>query len=132
MGPKRRLFIAATGRAPIVKDAADARRRALIRLDERGVIVRFNLERRAPPVADVDDTRVLARPLHQQLTFGGQPAKVYLGRLVRAMLRPHHRKDPQLGEVRFAPHQLFDPLVLLGRDVVLIQNFGCDHIPRRE
>src|SRR5262245_31668050 len=48
------------------------------------------------------------------------------------MLRPHHRKDSQFGEVRFAPHQLFDPFILIGRDVVLIQDFRCDHILSRE
>ena len=45
----------------VAQDAADAGGRALERLDEAGVIVRFDLERDGPAVADVDDAGVLAR-----------------------------------------------------------------------
>src|SRR5262249_24989684 len=75
--------------------------------------------------------RVFAWPLYQADPLGGQPSQVDFRRFVRAMLRPHHRKDSQFGEVWFAPHQLFDPLILIGRDVVLIQDFRCDHILSR-
>src|SRR5436190_1347340 len=48
----------------VAQNAAHARRRALVRLDERRMVVRLHLERRHPAVADVDDAGVLARPLH--------------------------------------------------------------------
>ena len=51
-------------RENVAQDSADAGRRALIRLDERRVIVRFHLERGDVAVADVDHARVLAGTLH--------------------------------------------------------------------
>ena len=50
-------------REDVADDAADAGGRALIRLDERGMIVRFDLEDGCQPVADVDGARVFARAL---------------------------------------------------------------------
>ena len=51
-------------REDVADDAADAGRGALIRLDERRVIVRLDLEDRAQAVADVDGAGVFAGPLH--------------------------------------------------------------------
>ena len=48
----------------VAQDAADAGGRALKRLDEAGMVVRFDLERDHPAAADIDDAGVLARPLH--------------------------------------------------------------------
>ncbi len=50
-------------REDVAQDAADARRRALERLDERRMVVALDLEDRGEPVADVDRAGVLARPL---------------------------------------------------------------------
>ena len=50
-------------REDVAQDAADAGRRALVRLDERRMIVRLHLEGDGEAVADVHDARVLARPL---------------------------------------------------------------------
>ena len=50
-------------REDVADDAADAGRRALVRLDERRMVVRFDLEDRRQPVADVDGAGVLAGPL---------------------------------------------------------------------
>ena len=47
----------------VAQDAADAGRRALVRLDERRVVVALDLEDRGEPVADVDRAGVLARAL---------------------------------------------------------------------
>ena len=41
----------------VAQDAADARRRPLVRLDEARVVVRLHLEDGREPVADVDDAR---------------------------------------------------------------------------
>src|SRR5579871_1216759 len=48
----------------VAQDAADAGRSALERLQERRMVVRFNLERARPSIANIDDAGVLARPLH--------------------------------------------------------------------
>ena len=50
-------------REDVADDAADAGGRALIRLDERRMVVRFDLEDRGEPVADVDGAGVLTGPL---------------------------------------------------------------------
>ena len=50
-------------REDVADDAADAGRRALIRLDERRVVVRLDLEGGGEAVADVDGAGVLARAL---------------------------------------------------------------------
>ena len=46
------------------QDAAHSGRGALERFDERGVIVRLDLEGASPSVADVDDAGVFTRALH--------------------------------------------------------------------
>ncbi len=51
----------------IAQDAAHAGGRALERLDEARMVVRFDFERDRVAVADVDDAGVLARPLQHQL-----------------------------------------------------------------
>src|SRR5262249_21590904 len=51
----------------VAQNSADARGRALKRLDEARVIVRFDLERDHVPAADIDDAGILARSLHYEL-----------------------------------------------------------------
>ena len=50
-------------REDVAQNAADTRRRALERLDERRMIVALDLEDDRPAVADIDRARVLARAL---------------------------------------------------------------------
>src|SRR6185503_17766310 len=45
----------------IAQDAADTRRRPLKRLDERRVIMRFDLERGTPAIPDIDNAGILSR-----------------------------------------------------------------------
>src|SRR5581483_6648624 len=40
---------------------------------------------------------------------------------VAAVLRPHHREDPELGEVRLAPEKADDPFVLVGLEAVAFE-----------
>jgi hypothetical protein len=106
-------------REHVAQDPADARRGALARLDERRVVVALDLEHDCEPVADRDDTRVLAGPLEHLRSRGGQPLQVLLRRLVRAVLRPHHREDPELGVARRAAEDLLDLCVLrVGQPVI--------------
>ena len=51
----------------VADDAADAGRRALVRLDVGRMVVRLDLERDRPAVADVDDTGVLAHADEQRV-----------------------------------------------------------------
>ena len=59
-------------REDVADDAADAGRRALVRLDERRVVVRLDLEDRREPFADVDRAGVLARALQHLRALGRQ------------------------------------------------------------
>ena len=110
----------------VAQDAAHARGRALVGLDERGVVVRLDLEHRHQAVADVHRAGVLAGPLHHPGTGGRQGLEVDAARLVRAVLRPHDREEPQLGQVGLAPQQAHDAVVLFGLEVVLREDFGGD------
>ncbi len=48
-------------RENVAQNSADAGRRALKRFDKRRMIVRFDLKRDAPIVADVHDARIFSR-----------------------------------------------------------------------
>ena len=110
-----------THREDVADDAADAGRRALIRLDERRVIVRLDLEDRGETVADIDCAGILSRPLQHARAGGRQRFQMHARALVAAVLRPHHRKDAELGERRLAAHDVEDPLVFLTGEPVSVR-----------
>ena len=56
----------------ITQNTANACRRALIRLDERGVVVAFDLEDGGKPVTNIDGTGILARSLDDLWPVGRQ------------------------------------------------------------
>ena len=105
-------------RHDVADDAADAGGRTLVGLDVGGVIVRFHFEGDGPAVADIDDAGVFAdagQHAGAHLVGGGfaEVTQVDLGRLVRAVLAPHHRVHRQLGVGGSAAKDLADPLVLV-------------------
>jgi len=73
-------------RDDVADDAPDARGRALVRLDRRWMVVRFDLEDHRPPFANLDGAGVLSRPLDDAGTCRGQTAEQRPRRLVRAVL----------------------------------------------
>ena len=118
----------------VADDSADAGRGTLVRLDIRRVVMGLHLERRGPPLPDVDDAGVLADAgQHCRAHFlGGGFAKVaqmHLGRLVGAVLAPHHRVHRQLGVGRPPAQNLADPLVLVVLETELAERLrlvgGC-------
>ena len=100
-------------REDVADDAADAGRGALIRLDERRMVVRLDLEDGREALADVDRARVLAGPLEHLRSLGRQRPQMHPRALVAAVLGPHHREDAELGEVRLAAEERDDALVLV-------------------
>ena len=114
-------------RKNIPQNPADTRSRALIRLDVARMIVRLNLERTSPPIPHIDDPGILPRPLHHaarpglSLAARRQPLQMHPRRLIRAMLRPHHRKNPQLSQRRRASQRRFNPRVFIRGDAVLLE-----------
>src|ERR1700686_5385567 len=99
----------------VADDAAHARRSALIWLDGRGMVVRFDLEHGRPAVADVHGARIFTRTLDYGWTSRRQPSQQGLGALVRAVLRPEHSEHAEL-DLAWGPLQLFndDPVFLWG------------------
>jgi hypothetical protein len=89
----------------VAQDPADARRRALERLDRRRMVVRLDLERDGEPAADVDHARVLAGPLQHRVAARRQPAEQRRRMLVPAVLGPEQREDRELEAVRVAVEQ---------------------------
>ena len=113
-------------REDVAQDAADAGRRALVRLDEARVVVRLHLEDGREAVADVDDAGVLAGALDDARALGGEALEVHARRLVGAVLAPHHAEDAELGVRGLAAERLLDPGVLLGGQLVLLDDLGRD------
>ena len=97
----------------VAQNAADPGRRALIGLDERGMVVALHLEDADVAVANVDHARVLARPIDDMGALGRQLAQVKARRLVRAMLVPHRRDDAEFGEGRGPADQRDEPRIFV-------------------
>ena len=72
----------------------------------------LDLEGDRETFADVDDARVLARPLEHARPVGREAAQQQRGVLVAAVLRPEQREDRELEVVRPAGEQLVDALEL--------------------
>src|SRR5262249_11393773 len=106
-------------REDVSQDPADARRRTLVRLDEGGMVVRLHFECDGEAVSDVDDARVLSRPLNDARSRGREPLQMDPRGLVGAVLAPHGRENAELDQTRLAAENLQDPLILLLRGVVL-------------
>ncbi len=96
----------------VTKNAAHAGRRALVRFDGRGVVVRLDLERQGQAASNIDDTRVLARALDHPGRRRRQETKETLGVLVAAMLRPHRAEHAEFSEGGFPPQDLEYTFVL--------------------
>src|SRR5713226_5929299 len=91
------------------------------------MIVRLDLERASPAVADVDDARVLARALHHAAAARRQALQVHARRFVRTVLAPHHAEDAQLSKRWLAlSKQLLDLFVFFGRESVLSDELRRD------
>ena len=106
-------------RRDVAQDPAHAGRGALEGLDGRGVVVALDLERHREPVAEIDDARVLARPLEDALAVARQAAEQERRVLVAAVLRPEEREDRELEVVRLALQQRSDAVELPVREAEL-------------
>ena len=113
-------------REHVAQNAADAGGRALIRLDVARVVVALHLEHDRLAVADIDHAGVLARPLDHPRRLGRQAPQMDARGFVRAVLVPHRRENPELGEARHPPDQLEDALILVGLETVAGDEFGGD------
>ena len=102
-------------REDVADDPADPRRSTLVGLDGRRVVVALDADGDREPVADVDDARTLARPHEHPGRLGREAPEVRLRRLVRAVLRPHHRVHGELELGRLPLEQPHDRVQLVVR-----------------
>ena len=80
------------------------------------MVVRFDLEGDGDAFAEVEDARVLARPLQDSLAGGGQPLQEPSRVLVPAVLGPEEGEDRELEVVRLAFEEAPDSLELTVRE----------------
>ncbi len=100
-------------REDVADDAADAGGRALVRLDRRGVVVRFDLHDDAEAVADLDCAGVFLAAVGENVSaLGGEQAQQRLRVLVAAVLAPEGAEEPEFDLVWLAAKLFDDQLVL--------------------
>ena len=110
----------------VANDSTDARCCALIGFNKGRMVMRLDLEHRSQAVPDVDYPGILARSLDDLGALSGQSFEVNPGTLVATMFRPHHRKDPQLSQVRSSSQTLANLVVLFGSQAVIGNELGRD------
>ena len=97
----------------VAQDAPDPGRRALVGLDGGGMVVALDADGHRDAVAGVDHARVLSRTDQDPGALGGQAAQVQAGRLVGAVLAPHHGVEGELEVVGRPPEDLGHGLELV-------------------
>ena len=90
------------------------------------MVVRFDLEHGGQAVADVDRAGVLAGALQHLRPVGRQRLQMHARALVAAVLRPHHREDAELGQVRLAAQKRDDALVFVRLQAVPFERWLID------
>ena len=109
----------------IAQNTANSGRRTLIGLDIGRVVVALHFEDAGQTIADIDDARIFAGALNNPRRFGGQAAQMQARGFIRAVLVPHGREDAELGQRWLATNQRKDPLIFVGLQAVLGDEFGC-------
>src|SRR5678816_3967088 len=100
---------------------------SLERLYERRMIMRFDLERSTPTIAQINNPGVFTWWHHDALASSWESLKVYARRLVRAVFGPHDRKDAELIQSRFAAKQFVNSLEFFLSEIVGCDDFRSDH-----
>src|SRR5262245_21379604 len=94
------------------------------------MIVRFDLEGNGETIADIDDSRILPRPLKHCRPPRRQAPQMHARTLVTAVLAPHDAEDADLRQVRLASENLDDPLIFAVGQSVLSEQIVCNHYVR--
>src|SRR5262249_4523629 len=105
-------------REDVAQDAADAGGRALVRFDERRVIVALDLEGDPQPLTDIDHASVLPRPLQHARPLRREVLQEAARALVAAVFRPHDREYAELDEIRRPAEALADASEFVGGQAV--------------
>ena len=112
-------------RENVANDSADTSRGALERLDGARMIVALDLERDRPAIANIHHAGIFFAGFDQNVWTGGGKFLQLSSRIfVRAVFTPHDRENAQLGKVRLATEDFFDPLELFRSEAVPLDEFG--------
>ena len=77
------------------------------------MIVALDLERDCPAIANIHYAGIFFAGLDQNVWTGSGKFFQLSSRIfVRAVFTPHDRKNPELGKIRLATKDFFDPLEL--------------------
>ena len=114
-------------REDVAQDAADAGRRALVRLDEARVVVRLHLEDGGEAVADVDDAGVLAGALDDARPLRRAGARRWTRDDLYEQCSLHITlKTPSSVYVGSRPSDFSTRAYSSGGQLVLLDDLGCD------
>src|SRR5205085_9781008 len=116
----------------VAQNAANAGGGAVKWLNERGMVMRFDLEGARPAIPDIDNGRIFAGSLQNDLAPGRQALEVDARGFIGAMFAPHHAEDAKLGARWFASaQQLFDLFEFVRSKAVLPDHLRCNGWNRR-
>src|SRR6267378_3117478 len=84
---------------------------------------------------DPATTEIYTLSLHDALPISSrslsrQRLQMHARALVAAVLRPHDREDPELGQIRLAAEELHDAVVLVALQAVAFENLRIDRHDR--
>ena len=89
------------------------------------MIVALDLERDCPAIANIHHAGIFFASFDQNVgTGGGKFFQLFSRIFVRAVFTPHDRENSELGEIRLATEDFFDPLELFRSEPVPLDNFG--------
>ena len=86
----------------VTQDASNASCCALVGLDGRRMVMRFDTNRHCDPVSCIDHASVFAGANQHLGAFGGEALEVHSRGLIRTVLGPHHRVKRSLKRVRLS------------------------------
>src|SRR5262245_45312855 len=90
------------------------------------MVVRFDLENRRQPVANVDGASILAWSLQHLRPVSRQRPQMHTRAFVAAVLRPHHRENAQFRQIRLTTEKLHDALVFIALQAVAFDGGGIN------
>ena len=97
------------------------------------MIVRLNFKSHSPALTHIDNSGIFLASFYQNLTdgiliffLGGKKPEQFPGIFVRAMLRPHHRKNSQLSEIGRATKNFQNLIILLRQEAMLCNQLGSN------
>src|SRR5262249_39776337 len=104
----------------VTDDAADSSRCAMVRFNERGMIVALDFKDDRKSIAYVNDPRIFTWSLKDLRSSGRQLAQESARAFIATVFRPHDGKDAQFFECRSASQGAKNLLVFVRRETMVL------------